>query len=652
MAAGSSAWVELSHCGAPSVAHECERRQGSREGRYNWRSQPGVKDMRRALICALAVVAIIVSAGAAEPQLIGHWVFDAAHVKGAVLKAVAGPDGKLVGNPELGKSGGLSFVVLDGDDDSTVLPPLPEALKFLPRGAFSVEAIVAVNVPQEWGCIIGAFQDNRSYEKGWLLGVRNDRFCFAVSTKGADDGDGVLTYMVADKPFQPGKFYHLVGVYDGRRMKLYVDGRLAASSQEQSGNILYPPRAFFEIGAYHDADEYYRLSGAIAEIRLYSGALAEQQIAQRFGEVRPLLTAVVPRVRILAGPYIMHTTPTSTVIMWETDLPSTSEVFYGLAAPVEKRVAAKGEATIHEVRITGLTPGTIYFYQVRSRTAAGGVVRSKLYSFKTAPGREVPFTFVVVGDTRTYPKRFQRICELAWGERPDLVVNVGDVVSNGNVKQQWLTEWLIPAAVLMHRVPMYVAIGNHERNAKWFYRYVSYPEPENYYSFDWSNAHFTMIDTNQDIRPRSEQYRWIERDLASAKATWKFAFHHHPQWSSDSNDYGDAYRGPSELGDKDTRVLCPLYERYGVDIVFYGHIHDYERTWPIRGGKIDPDGVIYVQTGGGGAELEDFAPYRSWFTAALYRGWQYCVVTVNGRRLRMVVKDIEGRMVDWLELAK
>jgi hypothetical protein len=101
------------------------------------------------------------------------------------------------------------------------------------------------------------------------------------------------------------------------------------------------------------------------------------------------------------------------------------------------------------------------------------------------------------------------------------------------------------------------------------------------------------------------------------------------------------------------RVLVPLYEKYEVDIVWVGHIHTYERTWPIWQNRVDPArGVIYIQTGGGGAELEDFAPTRSWFTAKLLRNWQYCVVLIQGKTLTMMAYDIDGRLYDYLELQK
>lgn len=364
---------------------------------------------------------------------------------------------------------------------------------------------------------------------------------------------------------------------------------------------------------------------------------------------------------IIAGPYLQHVTQSSMTIMWETDQPCTSVVEYGQAqwvkkgraVPLKNRIEEDKKKTIHELILKELAVQTNYFYRVSSVNEDGAKVASQIYTFQTAVRSDWPFAFVVMGDNRTYPERFEKIIARAWAERPNFLLNVGDVVTDGTVKEQWLNEYLKPAAELMQRVPTYVAIGNHERNADWYYKYVSYPKPENYYSFDYGNAHFAIIDSNKDLSPNSEQYKWLEKDLAESKAHWKFVFHHHPPYSSDRKRYGDTRRGKSTLGDLNVRQLVPLYEKYNVDIVWFGHFHGYERTWPIRSGKVDRNrGVIYIKTGGGGAKLGNFAPVRSWFTAKLLKDWQYCLVTVNEGTLRMMAYDIDGRMYDYLDLKK
>jgi hypothetical protein len=80
----------------------------------------------------------------------------------------------------------------------------------------------------------------------------------------------------------PKKWHHVVATYDGATMRLYVDGELSASSADQKGEINYPPRAFYEIGAYHDDDEHYRTQGMIHEVRVYNRVLSPEQVATNF----------------------------------------------------------------------------------------------------------------------------------------------------------------------------------------------------------------------------------------------------------------------------------------------------------------------------------------------------------------------------------
>ena len=110
---------------------------------------------------------------------------------------------------------------------------------------------------------------------------------------------------------------------------------------------------------------------------------------------------------------------------------------------------------------------------------------------------------------------------------------------------------------------------------------------------------------------------------------------------------------PCTWGDRNARHLVPLYEQYGVDIAFAGHIHSYERTWPILGMTINQaKGVRYLVSGGGGGGLEQAAPQRSWFTVHVQRGHHDCVAAVHDRSIEFKAYDIEGRLFDNFQLTK
>jgi phosphodiesterase/alkaline phosphatase D-like protein len=147
----------------------------------------------------------------------------------------------------------------------------------------------------------------------------------------------------------------------------------------------------------------------------------------------------------------------------------------------------------------------------------------------------------VYGDSKSNGKSRKKISECIAEKKPDIVLITGDVVTNGNNYEDWGRDFFEPANKLFANTPVYIAIGNHEKNAHWFYDFVSYPEQENYYSFDYGNAHFTIVDSNKadlknidtsDYCPGSPQYEWLKEDLKSSKCDWKFVFLHHPPYSS------------------------------------------------------------------------------------------------------------------------
>ena len=106
---------------------------------------------------------------------------------------------------------------------------------------------------KEWSGIVGAFQDNGDYERGFVLGCHNDRFYFGLATT----AQGRMTHIEGASAFETGRWHHVVAVYDGRKASLWVNGKLDAQSDAPGGSILQAPKGFFELGSYHDDNEYY-----------------------------------------------------------------------------------------------------------------------------------------------------------------------------------------------------------------------------------------------------------------------------------------------------------------------------------------------------------------------------------------------------------
>lgn len=357
--------------------------------------------------------------------------------------------------------------------------------------------------------------------------------------------------------------------------------------------------------------------------------------------------------KFVVGPYLQSPTQTGITVMWESAVAGSSAVEYGPSDKQLAKVEVAEETAIHEVKLTGLDPETKYVYRASTTAPDGTTVSSPLFQFMTAVKEDSAFSFAVIGDTQKNPKMTAKVAKVMYDRRPHFVVHCGDVVDNGPDKAEWVHELFGPCAELFARCPVFPTIGNHEKNHAWYYRYFSLPDPEYRYHYRYGNADFFVVDSNKSLKPDSEQFRWLDEELGRATGTWKFVYHHHPAWTSDADDYGDTRKGPGRLGDLNTRNLVALYEKHNVDVVFNGHIHLYERTWPVRAGKVDrKNGVIYVTSGGGGGRLEEAGPLPTWFKAQLRVDFHCCYVNVHGRRLEFQALDHNGQLFDTFEREK
>jgi hypothetical protein len=241
--------------------------------------------LNRTCRTALAALCLLVApARALASDLLSHWVFSPEHVAGGVVEDRAGPDdARLYGGVRVVSAPGGDYAVFGALEDRAIVATSLRKAR-MPVKAFAVDTWVSIDKPQAWGAVLCAIQDNGGFEKGWLLGYRGSKFCFGLSTEGADDGDGVMTYLTGTTSFEFGRWYHVAAVYDGANMRLFVNGTQEATSKAQSGTILYPRRAVYEIGAYHDDNEDYPLKGLISELRVWRGALDGARVAELHDE--------------------------------------------------------------------------------------------------------------------------------------------------------------------------------------------------------------------------------------------------------------------------------------------------------------------------------------------------------------------------------
>ncbi|MFN9184090.1 MAG: metallophosphoesterase, partial [Planctomycetota bacterium] len=427
---------------------------------------------------------------------------------------------------------------------------------------------------------------------------------------------------------------------------------------EQTGEVLYPESAPLVLGAYHDRNEFYSLRGKLREVALYHLAAKPKWVEGEFAHQKDLVEYVSKPVAggldFIVRPFLQYGTETGMTVVWQTTAEAKSRVQWGEDNQCRNSQAATSNGTIQTARIEGLQTDTQYFYRVVSETEDGQVLESDPSTFQTAAGRGKAVSFAVIGDTQKNPKVAGAIAELAWAQRPHFVMLAGDLVDQGKKDSDWREEFFPSMNVLISRIPLFPVLGNHEQNAKNYFDYMALPDPEYYYSFSYGDADFFMIDSNRKVDAESEQYRWLEEKLAASTATWKFVCHHHPPYSSDENDYGDLWKtNQSTRGDLRVRQMVPLHEKYGVDIVWTGHIHSYERTWPLKDNEaVDAGGTIYMITGGGGGGLETAGPYRPFFQNNVRRGHHYVMVHINGKTLELRSYTLDDRLFDTTKITK
>ncbi len=532
------------------------------------------------------------------------------------------------------------------------------------RTGFGVEGWVSVETPRRWGGVIGAVEDNGAFEKGWILGYDDSVFTFGISTESNDDGDGQLVYLKCTVPYRVGRWHHVAATYDGQAARLYMDGELQAESADLNGALVTADSARYAIGAYRDSDEFHPHDGRIADLRLYGSPLDASEIQGAAAEgsgragAEPWTDAIF-EWSIL--PYLTWPQPNGVSVMAETRLPGLARLMIREVSDTEwETYEAAGEraATIHEFVVRDLKPDTKYFYSVEADAAAGGreqpSLASEVRSFRTAPGsRDAAFTFSVLSDTQTNGDVAKRVADLAFEHRPNFVVHCGDLVDTGSTRSDWTETFFPSMRPLIEHAPLVPVLGNHEQDAKLYYDLMSLPEPERWYSLAYGNAEFFMLDGNRSLDDQSEQLKWLKGVLQDSEATWRFAVIHQPPYTSDSNDYGETSETTSTRGDVNVQNILGALERYGVDLCFSGHVHDYERTFPIKGGKVVPyaeGGIVYVTAAGAGGSLEDFDATNTWFGHKKMRRHHFVHVAIHGDQLELQAMDEDGRLFDVFRL--
>ncbi|KAF7838174.1 nucleotide pyrophosphatase/phosphodiesterase-like [Senna tora] len=313
---------------------------------------------------------------------------------------------------------------------------------------------------------------------------------------------------------------------------------------------------------------------------------------------------------------------------------------------------------IHTSFLKDLWPNFLYTYKLGHMLSNGSQVWSKLYSFKASPypGQNSLQRVIIFGDmgkgerdgsneyANYQPGSLNTTDQLIKDlDNFDIVFHIGDMPYANGYISQW-DQFTAQVAPISSTVPYMVASGNHERDwpntgsffdtddsggecgvlAETMYYVPAENRAKFWYKVDYGMFRFCIADSEHDWREGSEQYKFIEHCLATVarhKQPWLIFSAHRVLGYSSNSWYGLEGSFEEPMG---RESLQGLWQKYKVDIAFYGHVHNYERSCPIYQNQCmnsekshysgTVNGTIHVVVGGGGSHLSEYSkitPYWS-----------------------------------------
>lgn len=422
------------------------------------------------------------------------------------------------------------------------------------------------------------------------------------------------------------------------------------------------------------------------------------RILARLTPLTLLVGAALPAgaLELVRAPYLQRTGPDQVTVVFRTDDPCEGAVLWGPDREDLTESPAPGQ-TDHVAELTGLTPDTTYAYEIRCdglRIDPDAIDPT----FTTAPpvGSREPFRAWILGDSGTGNFNQLRARDAAWAhwgaDRPDLFLHMGDMAYGDGTDAQFTFFFYRVYADLLRHVPVFPTMGNHEGNTSspllgtgaYYEGYVLPTDgrlggvpsgTEGYYSYDWGNVHFIVLESHQNDRsPDGPMLTWLAQDLASTTQDWVVAYWHHPPYTKGSHD-SDTETSHIEMREN----AVPILEAGGVDLVLGGHSHIYERSYLLDGAYETPstdqgivdasdgrptgdgpyllepgltprDGALYVVAGHGGASVDKEGDHPLLFFAEP----EYGSVLLDVRGDRMTLRNVrdDGEVTDTVTLLK
>ena len=430
-------------------------------------------------------------------------------------------------------------------------------------------------------------------------------------------------------------------------------------------------------------------------------------------------------------------------LLWHT---ADSNATWGVEIFTNDKWTKVTNYNVHKINVVNTPPFQVYHAYLKNLESG------KSFKYKVLQNGKIVFeaigqspksfkqsySFIAIGDIGAERPDQKKLALIANKLKPDFIAVPGDIVyNNGLISEYTKKFWPVynadfadsNGAPLMRSIPFIASVGNHdadnvdldkhpdalayyyfwaqplngplvndfnnayptfkanENNKNAFLKAAdkTYPRMNNF-SYDYGNSHWLVIDADNYVDwTNKELLDWVKQDLAKAEnATWKFVMFHHPGFNSSKVHFEQ----------QQMRLLSPIFEASKVDVVFNGHVHNYQRTFPLtfvpdeknavivdskvnkinRGKPVDgkwtldknfdgvtikrPKGIIYIVTGAGGADLynpEQTNNPDSWqkFTNKFFStSHSLSYIQINKSSFKFQQYTSEGKIIDTFEIQK
>ena len=236
---------------------------------------------------------------------------------------------------------------------------------------------------------------------------------------------------------------------------------------------------------------------------------------------------------------------------------------------------------------------------------------------------------IVYGDSRHGHAIHRDIVSAIMAESPVAVFHTGDYVTNPDREDQWDVFFEI-VTPLCDSTAFYPARGNHDGKESSFASRFSLPGGTTWYPVDLRDMRFLLLDSNSPLTPNSPQYQWLTDELFVTDERYLCVVLHHPIYNSTAGGHAEDEKGLISH-------LESIFISSGVDLVFSGHVHAYER--------LEKDGITYLISGGGGAGLYSQAKRSD---CSIVYEMKHHYIRLSAGRDGLVVEaiDIDGSIFD------